>query len=443
MKCISKIDLNMGEKYLSEWNEILAIREIIANAIDETKDRKIDIFKVENKWIIRNKGDEIKPDNFIIEEGEKRDKQGKIGKFGIGLKDALSVLTNREIIVEIHTSRYKFIPKYRLKSPLIKHKSLFIYVYEEISSFVGTQVILSNCNDKFIKEAQSKFIYYKEGLSIIDRTIYGDVIIEANNENKGCIYLNGVYIGREKTFIYSYNITKSDEKLNNGLSRERKDISREAYSDCIRRIIENISNIEIVDKLYEKFLKSRQGSLSGEIQYQETLVKILKYVEKHNIKIVIFPVERTGKLEELYTNLKAKHEIKIITLLYKHYKKLLDAEELKNYNMIADYYKLNFERVSRTNLSTEEKKYYDIISNFAINKIPKNLVTSVFLLKDNLYYYNKDAKEVFIPIMGLNYVKGCCFKLLDTIDAAIINENVKDAVLIDYINEQIEDSLNN
>jgi len=43
MRQIEKIDLNIGQAYLSEWSESMAIRELIANAIDETNDGKIEI----------------------------------------------------------------------------------------------------------------------------------------------------------------------------------------------------------------------------------------------------------------------------------------------------------------------------------------------------------------------------------------------------------------
>ncbi|MDZ5010644.1 ATP-binding protein, partial [Clostridium perfringens] len=96
----------------------MAVKELIANAIDETETGDKDILIEEiskDTWSITNYGNEIIPDNFLMNEGKKSIKKGKIGKFGIGLKDAIAVLTTRNINIEIITSQYIFKPIYKSK----------------------------------------------------------------------------------------------------------------------------------------------------------------------------------------------------------------------------------------------------------------------------------------------------------------------------------------
>ena len=83
------------DKILENWEVAHAIRELIANAIDEstlTKTRKPEINKVENDfWTIRDFGRGIKYESLIQSENpEKLSNSAVIGKFGIGLKDALA-----------------------------------------------------------------------------------------------------------------------------------------------------------------------------------------------------------------------------------------------------------------------------------------------------------------------------------------------------------------
>lgn len=90
---VDVIDLNIGENYLNDWDVCCAIREIIANALDEQKDGNIlMIDKNEKEYIIRDFGSGLKIEDFIMMESNKATKNDLIGKFGVGLKDALGFI---------------------------------------------------------------------------------------------------------------------------------------------------------------------------------------------------------------------------------------------------------------------------------------------------------------------------------------------------------------
>jgi DNA gyrase/topoisomerase IV subunit B len=98
-----KFDLNI-EKILEDWEIYHAIREIIANAIDEeilTGTKKIEIFK-DNKgrWHIRDFGRGLRYEHLTQKEVEEKLKNPNvIGKFGIGLKDALATFDRKGVKV--------------------------------------------------------------------------------------------------------------------------------------------------------------------------------------------------------------------------------------------------------------------------------------------------------------------------------------------------------
>ena len=85
---IRKFDLNI-EKILEDWDTHHALREIIANAIDEkiiTNTKDIEIFEdKDKKWHIRDFGRGLKHEHLTQKENEEKLKNpNAIGKFGIG-----------------------------------------------------------------------------------------------------------------------------------------------------------------------------------------------------------------------------------------------------------------------------------------------------------------------------------------------------------------------
>src|ERR1700735_5485099 len=97
-------DLNI-EKILEGWEVRHAIREVIANALDEqVLSRKQDVSiatDASGDWHIRDYGRGLRYEYLTQNENpEKRKNAGKvIGKFGVGLKDALATLNRRKASV--------------------------------------------------------------------------------------------------------------------------------------------------------------------------------------------------------------------------------------------------------------------------------------------------------------------------------------------------------
>lgn len=93
-------DLNI-KKVLENWSIADALREIIANALDETvlaKSPEIKVYKDSDKvWHIRDYGRGLQYVHLTQNENkEKLECNELIGKFGVGLKDALAVLYRKD-----------------------------------------------------------------------------------------------------------------------------------------------------------------------------------------------------------------------------------------------------------------------------------------------------------------------------------------------------------
>ena len=106
-------DLNI-EEVLDHWEIEHAIREVIANALDEqvlTGSSDIEIYEAtDGGWHIRDYGRGLQIDHFTLNENkEKLESDAEIiGKFGVGLKDALATFHRRGVEVTIRSRFGKF-----------------------------------------------------------------------------------------------------------------------------------------------------------------------------------------------------------------------------------------------------------------------------------------------------------------------------------------------
>jgi DNA gyrase/topoisomerase IV subunit B len=102
---MKKFDLNI-EKVLQDWETYHAVREVIANALDEqllTKTKDIEIVQDKQRfWHLRDFGRGLKYEHLTQKENEEKVRHPNlIGKFGVGLKDALATFDRRGIKILI------------------------------------------------------------------------------------------------------------------------------------------------------------------------------------------------------------------------------------------------------------------------------------------------------------------------------------------------------
>jgi len=105
---IRAFDLNI-EEVLENWEVEHALREIIANALDEqvlSGTAEIEITKDgHGDWHIRDYGRGFRIEHFTLNENQEKLNalSGVIGKFGVGLKDALATFHRRAVAVLVRS----------------------------------------------------------------------------------------------------------------------------------------------------------------------------------------------------------------------------------------------------------------------------------------------------------------------------------------------------
>src|SRR5437588_7665822 len=106
---VRQFDLNI-ERVLEHWAVAHALREVIANALDEqalTGSAEPAIFKdSQGAWHIKDSGRGLRYEHLTQNENQEKLKNPGlvIGKFGVGLKDALATFDRHHIQVKIFTA---------------------------------------------------------------------------------------------------------------------------------------------------------------------------------------------------------------------------------------------------------------------------------------------------------------------------------------------------
>lgn len=323
-----KFDLNI-EEILEDWEAHHAIREVIANAIDEqilTKTKDIEIIRdSKGKWHIRDYGRGLKYEHLTQKEDpEKLRNPHVIGKFGIGLKDAFATFDRTGIKVFVK-SKYGDITLSKSQKHYFED---IITLHAYISSpsdpdSVGTEFIFDGVRDEDIEKAKDLFLRFS-GERCIESTGYGDVLQKKGGMAR--IYVNGVKVAEEENFLLSYNITSLTSAIRKALNRERSNVGRSAYSGRVKSILLSCKGKEIAEYLVNDLKECNTGDEHDELKWidvQEHAVKILNAAER----VVFFTVEELMHTTNMVDEAE-KSGYKIVTIPEKLKQRIQGAKDI-------------------------------------------------------------------------------------------------------------------
>ena len=311
---VKKFDLNI-EKILEDWEVHHAIREVIANAIDEqllTKTRDIDIFKdSKGKWHIRDYGRGLKYEHLTQkEDDEKLRSPYVIGKFGIGLKDALATFDRKGVKVLIKSKHGDITLSRSQKHSFEDIITLHACISSPLDSkIVGTEFVFDDVNGEDIEKAKDLFLRFS-GERVIETTDYGEVLQKKGRVAR--IYVNGVKVSEEENFLFSYNITSLTRAIRKALNRERSNVGRSAYSGRVKSILLSCKDKEVAECLVNDLKDYYTGEMHDELKWidvQEHAVKILNATER----VVFFTTEELMYATNMVDEAK-KSGYKIVTI---------------------------------------------------------------------------------------------------------------------------------
>ena len=283
-------DLNI-EKVLENWETFHALREIIANALDEqllTNTANIVISQDNlNIWHIRDFGRGLKYEHLTQNENEEKlAHPNLIGKFGVGLKDALATFDRRGIKVIIR-SKFGDI----VLDKLVKHDFEDIVTLHACVSnpsdpqLVGTDFMLEGCCPEDIDKAKGLFLIFS-GEECIETTQFGQVL--SKNSPLSRIYINGVRVAEEENFLFSYNITSLTSAIKKAINRERSNVGRNAYRDRVKSMLLSCSGETVAKALVDDLKLFETGTLHDELQWTDVSVHATKILNSSTTSKPIF-----------------------------------------------------------------------------------------------------------------------------------------------------------
>lgn len=403
---MKQFDLNI-EKILENWETYHAIREVIANALDEqllTDTKDVEITKQGNNWHIRDFGRGLRYTNLTQNENqEKLSNPRVIGKFGIGLKDALATFDRKGIKVLIKSKFGDITLSKTAKEGFADIITLHANIADPTDAgIIGTEFIIDGATDEDISKAKNLFLKFT-GEQILESTKVGDVVNKVGSIGK--IYINGVKVAEEERFLFSYNITQLTAPIKKALNRERSNVGRTAYTDSIKKILLSCKSSEVAKILADDLQNINFGTAHDELSWidvQEHSVKILNQSEKvlfvsaNDIMMHPDMIEEAKASGHQIISIPENLKEKIKGGLDLSGKPIIDISQFEtNYND-----SFSFEFVAIENLTEKEREIYNL-SNDVLNlidgkpRIVRDIKISATMRKD--FFSERETVGVWEP----------------------------------------------
>jgi hypothetical protein len=273
-------DLNI-EKILEAWESAHAVRELIANAIDEQQlsdTRDVEVLKGDDRsWIIRDYGRGLRYEHFTQNENvEKLLNSGKvIGKFGVGLKDAMATLHRSGVQVEIQSAHGEITLAQVAKRDFADVVTLHAAVQPASDpTMAGTSVVLRGLRDEQMHKAKGFFLRFSNE-DVLETTKIGE-ILRRKTGARARIYVAGLLVAEEENFAFSYNITALTEPMRKALNRERTNVGRTAYTDRVKQMLLNATASDVAEELASQLQAMQSGEGSDEVRWKEVAIHAVR-----------------------------------------------------------------------------------------------------------------------------------------------------------------------
>ena len=367
---IRAFDLNI-EEVLENWEVEHALREVIANAFDEqviSKTAEIEISKdKEGDWHIRDFGRGLRIEHFTLNENQEKLNalSGVIGKFGVGLKDALATFHRRRIGVFIRSSFGTFRLKQEHKHGFSDIVTLHVEYDDSHNNMSGTEFVLHGVTDADMAKAKSLFLKFA-GEEILETNTYGQIL--RRKGSAGRVYILGVFASEEPNFLFSYNITSLTDSMKKKLNRERLNVGRTTYADRVKAILKGAKSKTVEDLLVDQVGKRATGEQSDEMAWIEISQMALNLMHQRR-RVVYFTEREVQSRPDILDNVRSDgYQVVLIT---EQQKSKLQAQietggpQVRTLEAYLQEYNASFEYkfVDLHKLTLEERRIYDFTPN--------------------------------------------------------------------------------
>lgn len=250
-----RFDLGMSLQYCSQWGLVEAIRELVQNAYDEEVVNPSNTMYFDydaDAQILRigNKNGKLETSTLLLGKTTKADDERTIGQHGEGYKVATVVLMRLGKMVKIYNRTEKEVWTSKVIKSRRYGESVVVYDIEKVGLFksVPNHDLIFEVNGvdseeySAIMESCLVLQNLKEGKDYIKA---GDSRILLGKNQKGRLYVGGLYVTTSKYAVMGYDFEPSLVELD----RDRSFIDSIDLQFLIGKVICQSSNINLIEQL--------------------------------------------------------------------------------------------------------------------------------------------------------------------------------------------------
>jgi hypothetical protein len=311
-------DLNI-EEVLENWEVSHGLREIISNALDEqtlTDTGDVEITKDERgRWVIRDHGRGLRIEHFTLNENQEKlaRASGVIGKFGVGLKDALATFHRRGVGITIRSPHGTFRLRETAKHGFAAISTLHVEFDPMPHEMHGTEFTFEGVSDEDMAAAKSLFLRFNDE-RLLEETKYGQILARGD---EGRVYISGVFASEEPGFLFSYNVTDLTDAMRKRLNRERLNVGRTTYAERIRSILRAATSAAVMEQILAKVRTRSEGQVPDELTWIEITVMALTYLHQEGQVVFVTEPEVQGNPDLIDHARSDGIEVVVVTTLEK------------------------------------------------------------------------------------------------------------------------------
>jgi len=356
-------DLNM-EEVLEDWEVFHAVREIISNALDEqlmtgTSDIEIVPSEHSNGWHIRDFGRGIQIDHFTQNENQEKHAgpEGIIGKFGVGLKDALATLYRKGMKPVIRSAFGTYTIAMHQKEGFADIETLHVMFDDRPNTMVGTDFFIEGIDQSDVEQAKDLFLKFNDAM-VLESTKYGEVLQSDKDLLAARVYINGVLASEEENFLFSYNITNLTKSMRKALNRERTNVGRSTYTERVKSILKSCSSDEVLMGLAEQIRDREKGNQCDEIRWADIAQIGISALAERDGKVIYATAEEIMNNPDYLGDMQ-RDGYTIIPVSEKDHEGI-SGEDVRTFaDYVADFNQgFTFEFVEEDSMSDEEREIF-------------------------------------------------------------------------------------
>lgn len=200
---------NLVEGVFHQWTVSKAFCEIAQNWIDS--DGKQDIEWFEGGVILTNIDIKVSAKVLLMGLSDKRDNADKRGFHGIGLIQALAVLTYNNVKVVIQNNDVVWTPSFEYDETYDHNILVFTETMADQPNTNYT-VSVEGLSDLDIYEITQRVLLFQQR-EVLYSTELGDILCNPDDDGGGEVFCGGLFVCQSQGFKYSYDMKPSILKL--------------------------------------------------------------------------------------------------------------------------------------------------------------------------------------------------------------------------------------